>query len=213
VAVARALIRQPRLLLLDEPLSALDRNVRHGIREELLRIHAELGTTFVLVTHDQDEALSMSQEVALMNEGRIEQLADPETLYRNPATLFAARFVGAGTFLLARAIGRHGRHVEFELQGRRFHALDAGVEIGSTAEVLLRPEDLSLNRDRAVQVPGRVATCSFLGSYYELTVDSDLGRFRVRETHALAPGSPVEVGWPETAGIAYPRASDVGAEM
>src|SRR5205085_3651191 len=83
VAVARALVRQPELLLLDEPLSALDRNVRHALREELLRIHRELGTTFLLVTHDQDEALSLSQSVALMNDGHIEQVDDPETLYRN----------------------------------------------------------------------------------------------------------------------------------
>ena len=84
VAVARALIRRPELLLLDEPLSALDRNVRHAMREELLRIHDDLGTTFLLVTHDQDEALSMSQRVALLNVGRIEQVSEPEVMYRNP---------------------------------------------------------------------------------------------------------------------------------
>ena len=91
VAVARALVRRPKVLLLDEPMSALDRNVRHQVREELLRIHNELGTTFLLVTHDQDEALSISGLVGLMNQGRLEQLAEPQSMYRRPATLFAAR--------------------------------------------------------------------------------------------------------------------------
>ena len=111
-------------------MAALDRNVRHQVREELLRIHAELGTTFLLVTHDQDEALSISQVVALMNNGRFEQVADPETLYHSPATLFAARFVGAGSLLDGRALGRRGREVEVDVAGIRFAAADAGVSEG-----------------------------------------------------------------------------------
>ena len=127
VAVARALVRRPRALLLDEPMAALDRNVRHQVREELLRIHAELGTTFLFVTHDQDEALSISGVVGLMNQGRIEQLADPETLYRHPATLFAARFVGAGSFLEGTVLGVANGQAQVEVEGIRFTAADAGV--------------------------------------------------------------------------------------
>ncbi len=208
VAVARALIRQPELLLLDEPLSALDRNVRHALREELLRIHGELGTTFLLVTHDQDEALSMSQYVALMNHGRIEQVADPETLYRRPATLFAARFVGAGTFLPATVLDRRGQHVEIEVAGARFRAENAGVVAADRVEVLLRPEDLVVVEREQARIVGPVQTCAFFGAFYELTVSAPAGVFRVRSPRPIAPGETIGLTWPDQAGIAYPAGDE-----
>jgi ABC-type Fe3+/spermidine/putrescine transport system ATPase subunit len=204
VAVARALVRRPRVLLLDEPMAALDRNVRHQVREELLRIHSELGTTFLFVTHDQDEALSISEMVGLMNQGRIEQLADPETLYHHPATLFAAKFVGAGSFLPARVTGRRESRAEVEVAGIRFLADDAGVREGEAAQVLLRPEDLALVADGPGRIAGQVQTCAFFGSHYELRVMTPLGLIRLRDKRSAAPGQAVELTWPETAGIAYP---------
>jgi ABC-type Fe3+/spermidine/putrescine transport system ATPase subunit len=203
VAVARALVRQPRLLLLDEPLSALDRNVRHAVREELLRIHRELGTTFLLVTHDQDEALSMSESVALMRDGRIEQLADPETLYRTPATLFAARFVGAGSLVCVRAVGGDEHRVEVEAEGLRLHAVNAGVQPGAAVRLLLRPEDLELVAPEQAHVTGTVDTAAFFGAYFELVVDTPLGSLRVHHPHPVEPGTTVAVRWPADAGIAY----------
>jgi spermidine/putrescine transport system ATP-binding protein len=206
VALARALIRQPDLLLLDEPLSALDRNVRHAMREELLRIHRELATTFLLVTHDQDEALSVSQRVALMNHGRVEQVAEPETLYRSPETLFAARFIGAGTFVPAAVCGREGGAVEVEVGGHRFSAADAGVGDAKTASVLLRPEDLEVVAVEGGLIAGEVETVAYFGAYYELAVMTDYGRFRVRTPAAIAPGTPIGLSWRHHAGIAYPPA-------
>lgn len=206
VAVARALVREPELLLLDEPLSALDRNVRHALREELLRIHRELGTTFVLVTHDQDEALSMSQYVALMNHGRIEQIAEPEVLYRNPATLFAARFIGAGTFLPGVIRGRNASSVAVEVAGTRFDAYDAGIGDAREAEVLLRPEELAVVDPAQGHVRGPVETAAYFGSYYEVTVSTDAGRFRCRSSTPVAPGTNVGIAWPASAGIAYAAA-------
>jgi ABC-type Fe3+/spermidine/putrescine transport system ATPase subunit len=203
VAVARALVRQPDMLLLDEPLSALDRNVRHALREELLRIHTDTGTTFLLVTHDQDEALSMSQHVALMNHGRIEQVADPETLYRQPATRFAARFIGAGTFLSARVVEPLGEEVLIEGISFRFRAHNSGVT-GGAAEVLLRPEDLEVVAPDRGRVAGPVRTCAFFGSHYELTVEVGDQVFRARCPVPVAPGGVVGLSWPEPAGIAYP---------
>ncbi|OGO59565.1 MAG: hypothetical protein A2V85_06475 [Chloroflexi bacterium RBG_16_72_14] len=202
VAVARALIRHPRVLLLDEPMSALDRNVRHQVREELLRIHSELGTTFLLVTHDQDEALSISGMVALMNQGHLEQVAKPETLYRRPATLFAARFIGAGTFLDVSIVARSPSVVAVDLAGIRFGAEDTGLT-GDRATVLLRPEEVKVTDPGAGRVDGRVLTCTFFGSYYELTASTACGTFRLRDTHLHAPGDAIGVAWPETAGIAY----------
>ena len=203
VAVARAIVRQPELLLLDEPLSALDRNVRHALREELLRIHRELGTTFLLVTHDQDEALSLSESVALMNAGRIEQVGDPETLYRNPVSLFAARFIGAGSFVLADVRERGAGWVDVELAGSTVRTIDAGGGPAEQVQVLLRPEDLDIVSRGDGALEATVQTCAFFGSEYELTATSSIGLLRLRAPQAVETGSVLGVTWPRNAGIAY----------
>lgn len=204
VAVARAIIREPEVLLLDEPLSALDRNVRHALREELLRIHRELNTTFLLVTHDQDEALSLSQSVALMNGGRIEQVADPETLYRSPVSLFAAKFIGAGSFVLADISARGEGWIDIDLAGRRIRTLDSGVDRGAVrVQVLLRPGDLRVVTPGTSTVDATVETCAFFGSEYELTANSTIGRLRLRERSPIDPGRSIGVAWPDQAGISY----------
>jgi ABC-type Fe3+/spermidine/putrescine transport system ATPase subunit len=203
VSVARALIRRPRVLLLDEPMSALDRNVRHQVREELLRIHAETGTTFLMVTHDQDEALSISGLVGLMNGGRLEQVADPETMYHHPATLFAARFVGAGSFLAASVTGASEGRVDVDADGIRFSAEDARRDGAPSVQVLLRPEDVSVADAGSGRIDGQVETCSFFGSYYELTIRTRQTLVRVRDPSPRQPGQQVGVDWPDAAGIAY----------
>jgi ABC-type Fe3+/spermidine/putrescine transport system ATPase subunit len=204
VAVARALVRRPAALLLDEPMSALDRNVRHQVREELLRIHGELGTTFVLVTHDQDEALSISRTVGLMNHGRLEQVADPETLYHRPATLFAARFVGAGSFLDGRAIADHDGQVEVDVEGIRFQSSADRPLAGHPVHVLLRPEDLVMVEPGQGRLDGDVQTSAFYGAYHEVTVRTRLGALRLRRPTPSPAGTIVAVSWPHRAGIAYP---------
>jgi ABC-type Fe3+/spermidine/putrescine transport system ATPase subunit len=203
VSVGRALIRRPRVLLLDEPMAALDRNVRHQVREELLRIHAELGTTFLLVTHDQDEALSISETVALMNNGRFEQVADPETLYHRPATLFAARFIGAGSFMDGVARGTRDGSVDLDCAGIRFSAANSGARAGEKVTVLLRPEDLDLVPSGAGRLDGVVNTCAFFGSYYEVTAQTERGLLRLRHRSSARAGEHVGIAWGETAGIAY----------
>jgi ABC-type Fe3+/spermidine/putrescine transport system ATPase subunit len=203
VAVARALINRPSVLLLDEPLSALDRNVRFALREELLRIHQELGTTFVFVTHDQDEALSISQLVGVMNEGVLEQVADPQTIYRSPTTLFTARFVGAGSFFDGTVRAVRGDRAELEVAGRRFSAADAGVTEGARTQVLLRPEELEVAPSEGGSLSGTVETCSFFGSYFELLTQTPVGPCRLRVREPVAPGSEIGISWPGQAGIAY----------
>jgi spermidine/putrescine transport system ATP-binding protein len=203
VAVARALVNRPSVLLLDEPLSALDRNVRFALREELLRIHQELGTTFVFVTHDQDEALSISQLVGVMNQGRLEQVADPQTIYRSPGTLFTARFVGAGSFFEGTVRATRGGRAEVEVADRRFSATDAGVTEGAPTQVLLRPEELEVASSEATPIAGTVDTCSFFGSYFELLTQTPVGSCRLRVREPVAPGTEIGIGWPDQAGIAY----------
>jgi ABC-type Fe3+/spermidine/putrescine transport system ATPase subunit len=208
VALARALVREPRVLLLDEPLAALDRNVRNQVREELLRIHAELGTTFLFVTHDQDEALSISSLVALMNGGRLEQVAEPQVLYHQPATLFAAGFVGAGSLLDGKAVRRGADGtLEVDLGGVRFGSANTGVEPGQAVTVLLRPEDLALEGTAAARLHGVVETCAFFGSFFELTLRTRLGVIRLRDRLQRERGSTVGITWPAVAGIAYPAAA------
>jgi ABC-type Fe3+/spermidine/putrescine transport system ATPase subunit len=203
VALARALVNQPRLLLLDEPLAALDRNVRHLMREELLRIHREVGTTFMVVTHDQDEALTMSSLVALMNAGRVDQLADPQTLYTRPATLFAARFIGSGTFLDGRVTAGGGDRVEVDVRGHAFRPRAVGVEPGGDAVILLRPEEIRLVAPGEGNADGVVQTRSFFGDHYELTIETPLGTCRARVPDPVEPGARVSVTWAPEAGIAY----------
>jgi ABC-type Fe3+/spermidine/putrescine transport system ATPase subunit len=204
VAVARALVRRPKILLLDEPMAALDRNVRHQVREELLRIHNELGTTFLLVTHDQDEALSVSGLVGLMNQGRLEQLADPQTLYHHPATLFAARFIGAGSFIQGKVLETRDALAVVDVHGIRFASANAGIVAGREATILLRPEEVQIGDDDRHRTTGIVQTSAFFGSYFELRLDTPVGLLRIRTSSSLEPGSEAPVWWPDVAGIAYP---------
>ncbi len=204
VAVARALVRRPKVLLLDEPMSALDRNVRHQVREELLRIHHEIGTTFMLVTHDQDEALSISGLVGLMNRGRLEQLATPEDLYRRPATLFAAQFIGAGSFMAGRVVAVHDGLADVDVDGLRFSAADVGVTVGGPATILLRPEEVALCPQHDGRLAGTVETSSFFGSHFEITARATVGLVRLRAPQGATPGTNVGLDWPAIAGIAYP---------
>ena len=211
VALARALINRPRLLLLDEPLSALDRNVRLSMREYLLHIHRELGTTFLLVTHDQEEALGMSTHVALMNEGRIEQVASPEMLYRNPGSLHTARFLGAGTFLRATPTRLVGERVEVTIGDLQLMPLNRDAVSGSLAFVFLRPEEIEVVLPEQGLVSGEVDTCIFSGSHYEITCRTDLAVFRIRTNAAAVPGDRLGLRWRNDAGICFAAPPGEGA--
>ena len=153
VALARALVNMPSALLLDEPLSALDVKLRRAMQLELKRIQTEVNTTFIFVTHDQDEALTMSTRIAVMNEGRIEQLGAPEEIYRYPTTPFVAGFIGHANLLPASVVGRSGAQVALELEGGGRGQAEAppNVAIGDQVLLMLRPEQITL---RSRQVPG-----------------------------------------------------------
>jgi spermidine/putrescine transport system ATP-binding protein len=147
VALARALVKRPVVLLLDEPLGALDLKLRKAMQLELKRIQREVGITFVYVTHDQDEALTMSDRIAVMSAGRCEQVGDPETIYEQPSTLFVADFIGDANLLPVRAVHPDGDHVEVELSGGQKVPLTAGdlaITQGEDATLLVRPERVDI---------------------------------------------------------------------
>ncbi|MFE4971236.1 ABC transporter ATP-binding protein [Kitasatospora sp. NPDC056651] len=167
IALARALALQPRVLLLDEPLSALDAKVRLQLREEIRRLQQELGITTLFVTHDQEEALSMADRVAVLRAGRLEQCATPSELYGRPATAFVAEFVGTMSRI---PCTRTSDGVE--VLGRR-HAVDGEVPADGELQVLVRPENVILTPDESG--PALVVTASFLGAVTRLTVRLDDG--------------------------------------
>ncbi|WP_051942439.1 ABC transporter ATP-binding protein [Streptacidiphilus rugosus] len=172
VALARALAVAPKILLLDEPLSALDANVRVALREEIRRIQTELGTTTLFVTHNQEEALSISERVGVMAAGRLEQLAAPSTIYREPATSFVAQFVGANNLLPAVTEGAH-----VVVRGHRM-PVPAAAEFapGTPVQLVVRPEEITIATTEGSpdeSLTGTVTARSFLGPVTRLSVRLD----------------------------------------
>lgn len=145
VALARALVFEPKLLLLDEPLSALDRRLRQEMQGELARMHREFGTTFVFVTHDQEEALALSDRIAVFNHGRLEQLGAPKEVYERPGSRFVANFLGDTNLLAVKLVGRDGDHLICDYQGQRL-LLPRPEKLNETGDnwLALRPEHIDL---------------------------------------------------------------------
>jgi spermidine/putrescine transport system ATP-binding protein len=221
VALARALVNRPAALLLDEPLGALDFKLRKEMQLELKRIQQRTGTTFVYVTHDQEEALTMSDRIAVMSDGRVEQLADPRTLYERPATVFVAEFIGVSNLLELHASRRAGGIVAMERGGgHRLLAPDPG---GGAAriQVTIRPERIKLDPpdlEGWSRVAGAVAEVVYLGSMTQLIIDLEPGEQLV--VHLLnddeagrraRAGDAIVLGWPAEA--SYVLGSDQEAQM
>ncbi len=191
VALARALAVQPQVLLLDEPLSALDAKVRATLRDEIRRIQTELGITTLFVTHDQEEALAISDRIGVMSNGRLEQLGTPRDVYRHPASAFVARFVGSMNELPATVTGTRAVDV-----GGHSVVVDRITQHdGASVRLLVRPEDMRVVTDGGL--PGTVTTCTFQGSATVLGVRLDrldvLTSVHVAGVADFNPGARVEV--------------------
>ncbi|WP_158773740.1 spermidine/putrescine ABC transporter ATP-binding protein PotA [Cobetia sp. L2A1] len=180
VAIARAVVKRPRVLLLDEPLSALDYKLRKQMQNELKRIQRRLGITFVFVTHDQEEALSMSDRVVVMREGGIEQIGTPREVYESPNTLFVARFVGEINQLAAQVIRpRPAGRIEIQVLDKRLELSSHGREYvgGEAVQVLLRPEDMRLKLvDDMEGFPARVIERNYKGMTLDTVLELDSGQ-------------------------------------
>lgn len=208
VAVARALAVRPKLLLLDEPFSALDRKLRETMQIDLRRLLRELGTTSVFVTHDQDEALTMSDRIAVMNKGAIEQLDTPEAIYRRPSTSFALEFVGLSSRLGGTVLGSEGDLVKVETA---FGPLLAPGRFVPGARVLLavRPERIKVEGLGDYALTARLRDAVFQGSKVQLHFDAPEGDQLLVETSDLPggvpmPGSEMKLGWAVADTLIYP---------
>ena len=172
IAIARAIVNRPKVLLLDEPLAALDLKMRKDMQIELKEMHKQLGITFIYVTHDQEEALTLSDTVVVMNEGRIQQIGTPTDIYNEPVNSFVADFIGESNILNGTMI--KDRRVSFI--GHDFDCVDEGFGENVPVDVVVRPEDIYFTNDPArTQFTAKVKSCTFKGVHYEMFVDSDTG--------------------------------------
>jgi spermidine/putrescine transport system ATP-binding protein len=216
VALARALINEPTVLLLDEPLGALDLKVRRRMQQELKRIHREVGVTFVYVTHDQEEALTMSDRIAVMNHGRVEQLDTPAAIYERPATRFVAGFIGLTNLLPGVVARREGLHVIVRLDGGAPVRAEAppGVTPGTEVDVAIRPEKIQMALEKPAApancLEGVVADLVYQGAVTEYHVELPAGghvRVVVQnsqetwEADRVPAGQRVYLSWPDGASL------------
>ncbi len=178
VAIARALVGRPKVLLLDEPLAALDLKLRKDMQQELKNIQKATGITFIFVTHDQEEALSMSDTVVVMSEGRIQQIGTPIDIYNEPKNAFVADFIGESN--IVDGIMLRDRRVSFS--GHVFDCVDAGFEPKEPVDVVVRPEDVDIVPEEKGMLRGVVTSVTFLGVHYEIIVDIDGFKWMIQTT-------------------------------
>ena len=194
VAIARALVNEPKVLLLDEPLGALDLKLRKAMQIELKNIQKEVGITFVYVTHDQEEALTMSDTIVVMNDGNIQQIGTPTDIYNEPENRFVAQFIGESNIVEGKFIKDF--LVEFDHQ--QFVCVDKGFDEGQDVDIVLRPEDLDIVEEGHGKIAGVVSSIVFKGVHYEIMVETEERMYKVHTTDMSEVGKKVNLDfWPE----------------
>lgn len=187
VAIARAIANNPKVLLLDEPLAALDLKPRKDMQTELKKIQQQLGITFIFVTHDQEEALSMSDRVVVMDNGKIQQVGTPQDIYNEPKNAFVADFIGESNILDGVMI----KDFVAEFSGKTFECLDKGFGIGEKVDVVVRPEDVDIVAPEKGMLEGIVTSITFLGVHYEIIVDIGGFKWMIQTTDGVNVGDKV----------------------
>ena len=188
VAIARAIVNEPKVLLLDESLSALDKRLRKDMQFELRAIQKKLGITFIFVTHDQEEALSMSDEIFVLNDGQIQQSGNPVAIYDEPVNDFVARFIGDSNILSGRMI--HDYEVEFA--NNKFKCADGGMKPNEKVEVVIRPEDLDIVKPEDGKIVVTAQTQLFLGDHFEIkAIDANENEWLIHSTNGVKLGQRV----------------------
>ena len=189
VAIARALVNRPKVLLLDEPLGALDLRLRKDMQIELKRIQQQMGITFVYVTHDQEEALTMSDTVVVMDKGRIQQIGTPEDIYNEPKNAFVADFIGESNILNGVMV----RDNVVKMYGREFPCVDGGFAPNEPVDVVIRPEDIDIVPVEQGQLVGTVTSVTFKGMQYDIIVDFRGFKWLIQTTDHSPEGARIGV--------------------
>ncbi len=186
IAIARALVNEPEILMLDEPLGALDLKMRQEMQIELKHMHDELGITFIYVTHDQEEALTMSDKIVVLSEGRIQQIGTPEDIYNEPQNAFVADFIGESNIFKGIMTG----HMKVRFCGGEFIGMD-DVPEGTLVDVVVRPEDVIITKPEDGIIEGEVVSIIFKGMHYEVTVESGKYEMVIRTTKCYSVGERI----------------------
>ena len=189
IAIARAIVNEPKVLLLDEPLSALDLKLRRNMRKELVRIKKEVGITFVFVTHDQEEALSMSDTVVVMNQGYIQQIGTPENVYNEPENAFVADFIGDSNIIDGVMVGDK----LVRILGREYPCVDVGFPPECPVDVQIRPEDITLTAPETDSLIGTVTKVIFKGMHYDIRVLAGGFDWLIQSTTGCEVGEQVSI--------------------
>ncbi len=189
VAIARALVNRPKVLLLDEPLGALDLRLRKDMQNELKRIQQQMGITFIYVTHDQEEALTMSDTVVVMDKGRIQQIGTPEDIYNEPKNAFVADFIGESNILNGVMV----RDKVVKMYGREFPCVDGGFAPNEPVDVVIRPEDIDIVPVEQGQLVGTVTSVTFKGMQYDIIVDFRGFKWLIQTTDHSPEGARIGV--------------------
>ena len=189
VAIARALVNRPKVLLLDEPLAALDLKLRKDMQIELKRIQQQVGITFIYVTHDQDEALTMSDTIVVMDKGSIQQIGTPEDIYNEPKNAFVADFIGESNII----DGIMPEDNVVQMYGRRFPCLDGGFAPNEAVDVVIRPEDIDIVPVEQGQLTGTVTSVTFKGMQYDIIVDFRGFKWLIQTTDHCPEGARIGI--------------------
>ena len=189
IAIARALVNHPKVLLLDEPLGALDLKLRKEMQHELKAIQQQVGVTFVYVTHDQEEALTMSDTIVVMNKGVIQQIGTPVDIYNEPKNAFVADFIGESNIF----DGTMKRDLLVNFCGTDFPCLDSGFAENEPVDVVVRPEDVTLTPYDKGQVVGTVTSVTFMGVHYEISIESECATWTVHSIRNATVGENVGI--------------------
>ena len=189
VAIARALVNRPKVLLLDEPLGALDLKLRKDMQIELKRIQQQVGITFIYVTHDQEEALTMSDTIVVMDRGSIQQIGTPEDIYNEPKNAFVADFIGESNIIDGVMIQDH----LVQMYGRQFPCLDGGFEPNEPVDVVIRPEDIDIVPVEQGQLTGTVTSVTFKGMQYDIIVDFKGFKWLIQTTDHSPEGARIGI--------------------
>ncbi|MDD3204481.1 MAG: ABC transporter ATP-binding protein [Lachnospiraceae bacterium] len=189
IAIARAIVNEPKVLLLDEPLGALDLKLRQDMQYELIRLKNELGITFIYVTHDQEEALTMSDTIVVMNQGYIQQIGTPEDIYNEPENAFVADFIGDSNIISSTMV----RDELVDILGAKFTCVDTGFGENKPVDVVIRPEDVELTAPEAGTIQGVVTHIIFKGVHYEMEVTANGFEWLVHSTKMYEVGTKVGI--------------------